>query len=141
MKLCSKEERCISDVREKLEKWGLHESEMEEVIEHLVSNNYIDENRYATFFISDKFKLNKWGRLKLKQALKLKSLPDDAIANGLTAIDEAEYLELLKNEIQKKLSTLNEGTPLDKKAKLFRFAASRGFENEYVYKLIDELVS
>jgi len=140
MKLCSREERCISDVREKLEKWGLHERDMEEVITHLVSNNYIDENRYASFFINDKFHLNKWGRLKLKQALKLKELPEETIAKGMTVIDEAEYMSLLKSEMQKKLNTIQEGTPLDKKAKLFRFGASRGFENDYVYKIIDEII-
>jgi regulatory protein len=140
MKLCSREERCIFDVREKLEKWGLHEKDMDEVIGHLVENKYIDENRYATFFINDKFHLNKWGKLKLKQALKLKSLPEEIISNGLNGINETEYLEVLRSEMQKKLHTIHEGTVLDKKAKLFRFGAARGFENDHVYKVIDEII-
>ncbi len=139
MKLCSREERCVSDVKEKLEKWGLPDHDMQEVIDHLVKNNYIDEVRYATSFVNDKFRFNKWGRIKLKQALKIKELPEDAINEALLNFDEIEYLKILKEEMQKKLRSITLGNEFEKKAKLFRFAASRGFENDFVYKVMDEI--
>jgi len=140
MRLCSKEERCINDVREKLEKWGLPEQEAEEVIAYLVEHNFLNEMRYANAFVNDKFRFHHWGRVKLRHMLRLKQLPGEIIENSLSTIDENEYLSVLKSEMTKKLNSLKEGSVEEKKARLYRFGISHGFENEYVYKIMEELL-
>lgn len=140
MKLCSKEERCIWDVREKLEKWGLADKELDEVIEQLVINKFIDEKRYALHFTNDRIKLNRWGRIKIRQALTLKQVNETAVAEALQGVDSEEYLNIFRQEMQKKLKSINDLPQIEKKARLYRFAAGRGFENEIIYKIIDELI-
>ena len=138
MKLCSKEERCASDVRKKLEDWGLHHAEMDEVIDHLIANKYIDEKRYACSFANDRYRFNKWGRLKIRQAMHLKQIDPVSAEQALAEIDETDYLLVFREEMEKKMRSIHEGTEVEKKAKLYRFGASRGFENDLIYKLLDE---
>jgi len=139
-KLCSAEEKCKSDVRKKLFDWGINSENTEKVIAQLLQENFIDERRFAKAFSKDKMRLNKWGKIKIAFELNQKKLPRNVIQEAVSLIDEAEYLEVLKKETLKKLRSLNDKDPFVMKGKLHRFASSKGFENEVIFKVLDEVL-
>ncbi len=127
--LCSSGEKCEYDIREKLLSWGVDAAASEEVIQYLIREKFLDERRYASFFVKDKFRFNKWGKIKIAYALKQKRVAPSIIQEALDVIDEDEYLLMLKDILQSKLKSLTYKNEYDKQAKLFHFAQSRGFEN------------
>jgi regulatory protein len=138
--LCSKQERCISEIREKLNVWEVKETDAEKIIRQLVAEKFINESRYAAFFTHDKFRFNKWGKVKIRIELKRKNIPPDAIADALESIPAEEYENLIETELQKKKRTITAKNKWDAKAKLMRFAMSRGFESELVSRITDRLL-
>lgn len=130
--LCSAGEQCIFDIREKLLRWGIAPNDSKEIIEKLIQRKFIDEERYCKSFVNDKFRFNKWGKVKIIYALRQKGIPSQSINNAINCIDEEKYLETLQETILSKRKSIKDDTPENVKAKLFRFAASRGFEPEYI---------
>jgi len=137
---CSREERCIFDVTKKISEYNLPESEITEIIEFLKKEKYIDELRYTEAFVNDKFRFNKWGKYKINFALKQKHIPDHIIAEALEKIPEENYHSLLHDELSKKLRSLSKSSGYELKSKLYRFAASRGYENDLILEVINELI-
>ena len=88
---CSIAEHCIEDVNNKLQKWNVPAEWHEPIIDRLIADGFIDENRYAKAFVVDKFRLNKWGKTKIALALKLKGVSKEDISEALELIDEGEY--------------------------------------------------
>lgn len=130
MDLCSKAEKCVSDIQAKLNEWGVEHSDSRKIIATLIVEKFIDEERYARYFVRDKFRFNQWGRIKIVFMLKSKNIPSPLIDEALFEIDDEAYHELLQKllkEKSKKTKFINE---YDKKGKLIRFAQSRGFEYE-----------
>ena len=138
---CSIEERCISDTREKLNKYDLSENDIEEIIEFLKKEKYIDEVRYSAAFVNDKFRFNKWGKYKITYSLKRKLIPEAIISKALQNISDKDSKQLLKSELQKKLKCLPKADEHILKGKLYRFAASRGFENDLIINAISEVLN
>ncbi|MCF0207152.1 MAG: RecX family transcriptional regulator, partial [Bacteroidales bacterium] len=102
----------------------------------LKSDKFIDEERYANAFVNDAYKFNKWGRMKIRQALAQKGISRKFTEAAIANIDEDEYLSLLKSLVEAKSRTLKQDDEYKRKAALFRFVASRGFEIELVEKVI-----
>ncbi|MBP7152552.1 MAG: RecX family transcriptional regulator [Paludibacteraceae bacterium] len=125
---CSISEHCISDVEEKLVAWKVPEPQRKKLINKLLEEDFINENRYALAFVRDKFRFNKWGKIKIELSLKAKGLNPEIIQMALSAIDEGEYQEMLASILKSKLATLEYEYEYEKQGKLFRFAQSRGFE-------------
>ncbi|MEX0980890.1 MAG: regulatory protein RecX [Bacteroidales bacterium] len=132
-KLCSSAEKCSRDVKEKLFAWGLNEAAAEKVISYLKKNNFLDDKRYAQFFVKDKLKFNKWGRVKIAYALRRKQLPAETIDHALKTIDRSEYEEILDRLITEKIRSAGEIKQAIVRAKILRFAAQRGFTSEEIY--------
>jgi regulatory protein len=93
--LCSRQEYCMTDIRNKLEKWEVSECDCQKILDQLVDENFIDESRFATFYVRDKFRFNRWGRKKIWWQLKQKKLSDKTIQQALKQIEEEEYRETL----------------------------------------------
>jgi regulatory protein len=125
---CSISEHCISDVEEKLVAWKVPEQQRKKLKNKLLEEDFINENRYALAFVRDKFRFNKWGKIKIELSLKAKGLNPEIIQMALSAIDEGEYQEMLASILKSKLATLEYEYEYEKQGKLFRFAQSRGFE-------------
>jgi regulatory protein len=138
---CSREERCAHDVRKKISELGLPENEIPEIIEFLKKEKYIDENRFAAAFVNDKYRFNKWGKYKINFALKQKHIHELIISEALAKIPDENYHSLLRDEISKKLRSLPKSSGYELKSKLYRFAASRGYENDLILEVIDELLN
>ncbi len=98
----------------------------------MINERFIDEERYARYFVRDKFRFNQWGRVKIAFMLKTKKIQPELIRQSLDAIDEDEYQELLGKLLREKTRKTKFINEYDKKGKLYRFAQSRGFENEAI---------
>lgn len=133
---CSISEHCISDVEEKLKAWSVEPKESDKIIKHLLKEDFINEKRYSKAFVLDKFRMNKWGKIKISLALREKGLSKELITSALENIDQAEYEEQLARLLSNKLKTITYEFEYEKQGKLFRFAQSRGFENEVIEKTL-----
>ncbi|MFV0471085.1 MAG: regulatory protein RecX [Paludibacteraceae bacterium] len=133
---CSMAEHCISDVEIKLKAWGVSPENSQEIVSHLLEQDFINEQRYARAFVREKFEINKWGKIKILLALKEKGIDKDSINNALAHIDEGEYEELLARLLKSKLQTISYEYEYEKQGKLFRFAQSRGFESNVIEKVL-----
>lgn len=133
---CSTGEKCHSDIAEKLDKWGIARDKAVLIIEHLENEGYIDEQRYCRSFVNDKIKFDGWGRTKIVYTLKQKGLPTPYINEAITLIDDEEYKNRLEDLLNKKRKTLRDDDERNIRAKLMRFAASRGFELPYIYEIL-----
>ena len=139
MQLCSRKEYCVSEIMQKLKTRDLNEGEQQEIIDYLIKENFINEARYAKAYCRDKFRFNKWGKQKIRYGLIQKGIPESLIREALDEIPEEEYEQTLQEELQKKMSGLKELPDEEKKVRLLRFASGRGYEQEQVWKIIDEL--
>ena len=134
--LCSKAEKCSSDIRLKLSGWGVGDELAEKVIKKLVAEKFIDDARYASFFVKDKFRFNKWGRIKISYMLRQKDISSETISEAMQQIDEAAYRETLQKLLQEKNRKTSSKDQYAKKARLLRFAQSHGFENDLIFHVL-----
>lgn len=134
--LCSSSEYCINDVTEKLRKWQMASGTISCIIKKLVENKFIDEERYAKAFVRDKYRFNKWGVVKICQALRLKDIPEKVINPAIEEIDRKEYLDNLKTLLHSKEKTIQAKNEYERWAKLTKFALSRGFEMKDIQIII-----
>ncbi len=133
MALCSKAEYSEGGIRSKLQFWGAEPADIDLVIERLIAEKFIDDQRYATAYVRDKIRLNQWGRIKVRYMLSMEKIRHTIIDQALEEIDEEGYLETLKDLLQKKSRTLKGETfTLQNKQKLIKFAQSRGFEMDLI---------
>ena len=125
---CSVSEQCLSDVEIKLAKYDLNEEERTHILRHLVEEGYVNEERYAEAFVRDKYRFNKWGRIKIAQGLRIKGINKETISSAMEAIDEQEYLNILHDLIKSKRKSTHGKNDYEINGKLVRFATGRGFE-------------
>jgi regulatory protein len=133
---CAYQERAQQEVRNKLYEYGLHQSEVEEVLTELIVTNFLNEERFAMAYVSGKVNIKKWGRIKIKQALKLKKVPEKLIQKALKSIDEDKYLANLLATAEKKSAVLHEKNPLKRKYKLITYLQSKGFEGDLIFDVL-----
>jgi len=133
---CAYQERSQFEIRNKLYEWGLHQKDVEEIISELIEQNFLNEERFAMAYAMGKFRIKNWGKIKIRQGLKLKQIPDKLILKSLRAIDEDDYLSILKKILQKKSKTISEKDPFKWRYLLTRFAASKGYESDLIADLL-----
>ncbi len=132
---CDYQERCIYDVKNKLQTWKASDTTIESIINRLEKEDYINEERFAVTFAVGKLRNNKWGRTKIFYALSQKHIPEIYIQMGLNEIDEEEYLNTLKSVLNSK--KINESDDFKRKAKLVKYAQQKGFQPSLVWKVIN----
>lgn len=137
---CAYQERCHAEVRDKLYSFGLNKKEVEEIISILITENYLNEERFAIHFAGGKFRMKQWGKVKIKQALKFKKVSDYCIRKALKEIDTKEYERVFEKLVEQKLKTLkSEKNIFIKKRKLQDFLLQRGFESTAVNKAVNNI--
>lgn len=136
---CAMSEHCTDDVCRKLEQWGAPLAAYESILEHLKKEKYVDDARYAIAFVKDKYRFNQWGRMKIVQALRLKQIPSVEINQALEEIDDTEYSDILMSVIRRKLPTIKAVNGYERKGKLVRFAAGRGYEVEKILQCLKRI--
>jgi regulatory protein len=125
--LCAQAEHCQYEMLEKMRRWELDDEAQARVMQRLVSERYVDDERYARAFVKDKVRYNKWGRRKVEQALWQKHIDEDIRQQVLDEVDDDEYLSVLKPLLQQKRRSTKAANDYELNQKLMRFALSRGF--------------
>ena len=133
---CAYQERAQQEVRDKLYDWGLWPDAVENIIVKLIGDNFLNEERFAKAYVQGKFKQKGWGRIKIKQGLKIKKIPENLLKKALLTIDGDEYFEMLTKVLSKKAALLNEKVPYKRRYKLQQYALSRGFETELNFDVL-----
>ncbi len=140
MAWCSKSERCISEAKLKLKKFELSDIELDTAIEHLVREKFLDDSRYVRFYVNDKLKFNKWGKVKLHYMLRQQQINDLIINKALDEIDHDLYLRILRDLLSSKLKSVKGTSDYECKGKLANYAQSHGFEPDFAYRIANELI-
>ena len=130
--LCAQGEHCQWEMQEKMRKWELDEEAQARIMERLLKDRYVDDERYARAFIMDKIRYNKWGRRKVEQALWMKHIDDDIRQRTLDEVDDEEYLSVLRPLLKEKRRTTKAGSDYELNQKLIRFALGRGFTYDII---------
>ena len=138
---CAYQERTQQEVRDKLYNLDLHRDEVEEILAELITEDFVNEERFSRTFARGKFDYNKWGRLKIKQALQLKGLSSFCQNVGLSEIGDSEYLSRVEHLLEKKLNSLKEEDTWVKKNKAARYLIGKGYESELVWNILNDLIS
>ena len=136
---CAYQERCQQEMRDKLYEWGLHSNDVENIIANLISDNFLNEERFAKAFAGGKFRIKKWGRVKIKIELKKRKISDYCIKKGMQEIDEDDYIKTLKSILVKKLKENPKGKEQVRNYKIAQYAISRGFESDLIWEEIKKL--
>ena len=134
---CVYRERCHSEVKEKLYALGLYKNDVEQLMAQLIEENYLNDERFAIQYAGGKFRMNQWGRVKIKYALRQKQVSDYSIKKGLKEISESDYKKTLQKLAEQKLKTLKgEKNIFVKKKKLQDYLLQKGYEGELVGEVI-----
>ena len=137
--LCAMGERCCYDMQKKMKNWELPEGAEDRIVEKLVKERFIDEGRFARAFVRDKFRYNRWGRVRIQQELRLRQIPQKHIDEALEEIESDDNLSTLSEIIRKKRPSVKGKNEYEIKGKLIRFALGRGFSMEDITKVIGSI--
>jgi regulatory protein len=139
MALCAAREYCVSDISSRLRTWGNEENEIDRIIEKLEKENFINEERFATGYVKDKFNYNKWGKIKIASQLRAKNIPGEIISRALNSIDNDLYKKTLSDLLASHRRQVKAKNQYDLKGKLLRYGLSKGFESSLMYDLLNEM--
>ncbi len=135
--LCAQAEHCQREMRDKMYRWELDETVQNRVLDRLVRERFVDDERFARAFVSDKIRYNKWGRRKVEQALWLKRIDKAIAAQVLDEVDDAEYVSVLRPLLKQKRRSTKAASEYELTMKLIKFALSRGFTMDIIKQCID----
>lgn len=135
--LCAQAEHCQYEMTEKMRRWELSEEAQARIMERLVNERYVDDERFARAFIKDKVRYNKWGRRKVEQALWQKHIDKDIRQRTLDDVDDEEYLAVLRPLLKQKRKSTKAENDYELNQKLVRFALGRGFTFDIIRQCID----
>ena len=137
---CAYQERCHQEVKSKLYDLGLFSNDVDEMISHLITEGYLNEERFAKAFAGGKFRLKNWGRIKIINALEAKGLTKNCIRIGLKEIDETEYHKTIESLILKKADQVDEKNPYVRREKVATYLLQKGFEPELVWTIVKDMM-
>ncbi len=127
-------------MKDKLAAWGADPDQCEKILKLLVDEKFVDEKRYSTSFVKQKFMFNKWGRKKISLALYQKHIPPEVISTALDSIPPEEYKSELKALLIRKKETIKAKNQYDLMAKLQKYALGKGFESDVIHSVINDVV-
>lgn len=140
LQYCAYQERSHQEVKSKLFDFGLNTDQVDDLLVYLITEGFLNEERFAKTFAGGKFRLKKWGRIKISQALEAKGLSTNCIQIGLKEIDQTDYEETLQSILLLKRESIDAENLFILRDKLSRFAIQKGFEPDLVWKKLKELI-
>lgn len=135
--LCSQAEHSSGEMMDKMRRWMLPSDVAERILDRLIDERFVDDERFARFFVRDKIRFDRWGRRKIEQALYKKGVASDISQRVLDAVPADDYIEILRQLIAAKRRTLKADSDYELNGKLIRFAMGRGFDMDIIRKCID----
>lgn len=140
MQYCAYRDRSQKEVEDKLLEMRMIPEAREQIIIKLIQEDFLNEERFARSFVRGKFRIKKWGRIKIKQELKLREISSPIIRLAMTEIDENQYQETLQELAEKKLNLLKEPNKLKRRKKLSDHLLQKGYEAGPVYEVTNSLI-
>jgi regulatory protein len=137
---CAYQERPHKDVQNKLYGYGLRTADVDAITAQLITEGFLNEERFARAFSGGKFRIKKWGRIKIVQALEAKGLTNKCIQSGLREIDNDDYRKTLSDLLTKKEKQLSEPDLFQRKGKLANYGVLKGYESDLVWEIVNEIV-
>ncbi len=134
--LCVRSEQCSGEILTKLARWRIPMDVAREILDSLVDRRFVDDRRYAGAYVRDKYRFSRWGRRKIRMSLSAKRIDRDVVEAALEEIDDSSYRDVLVGLLKAKARLIAEGNTFEGRTKLFRFAASRGFESDLISQVI-----
>lgn len=135
--ICAKQEKSPNDILKKLRSWGFSTDDSKVILEKLQNNNFINDLRFATAYVNDKLKFNKWGKKKLSYMLNQNGISSSVIYEAIDSVNEDEYHAIISEELRKKAKTIKSSNKRELEIKLMKFAESRGYEFDICRRLIN----
>lgn len=139
--LCATSEQCLYDMRRKMQSWDLPEGADRRLLQRLLTEGYVDEQRYARAFVHDKSQYNRWGRRRIEFELHRRGIADATIADALAGIADEENDDRLTELLKAKMRSVKARNDYERMAKLMRFAAQRGFAADEVQRCLRRLTN
>lgn len=138
---CAYQERCHSEVKEKLYGYGLHSGEVETIITQLIEDNYLNELRFAEQFAGGRFRMKQWGRVRIRYELKQRRVSEYCIKKGLQVIDADAYEHTLQQLAEQKWEQLRrERNVLVRRKKLQAYLLQKGYESDHIQAALKHLI-
>ena len=137
---CAYQERSHQEVKSKLYSMGLHLSDVDELLSYLLTEGFLNEERFAKTYAGGKFRLKKWGKIKIEHALESKGLTKNCIRLGLKEIEEDEYEKTLIELLNSKMKTIEDSNAYSLRDRLSKFALQKGYEPELTWRLLRALI-
>lgn len=135
---CAYQERSTSEIKRKLNEWGIGSDDSQEIIDKLNSKGFVDDKRFAFSFVSGKYRIKKWGRVKLRFELRQKGINDSLMKEALLSIDPEIYYSNLLDLATRKWRETKGKDKWDKKSKVMRYLASKGYESDLINDAIKQ---
>ncbi|MBT8232591.1 MAG: RecX family transcriptional regulator [Saprospiraceae bacterium] len=136
---CAYQDRCHQEVRSKLLSIKVYGDDLEQVMSELIRDDYLNEERFAKSYSRGKFRIKKWGKVKILQGLKARHISDYCIKKGMAEIEDDEYRETIKLVLLNQMDRNTHLKPYLAKDKAIKYAISRGFETEIVYEVVKDI--
>jgi regulatory protein len=133
---CAYQERTQQEVREKLRELEVEKDLAEEIISKLILDNFLNEERFAKTFAGGKFRIKKWGKMKIIQELKARKVSEYCIKKGMKEIPDEDYLITAKELIRQKSDAVKESNQYKKNNKIASYLISKGYESDLVWDLL-----
>ena len=138
-KYCAYQERCVKDVREKLKTFDIAQEDKDEILDYLLDNRFVNDERFARSFVRGKVNQSGWGLNKIRFHLVQKGIDKDIIDEALGQTDEEVYRQRLVDILKAKAKTVKAATDFERKRKLAAYAMQKGFEGGLVWEVVKEL--
>ena len=135
---CAIQDRCQWEVERKMKEWGVSEIIIKNILTDLILEKFVDEQRFSESFCRGKFRIKRWGKVKIKNELKIKKISKNCIDKGLLQIENKEYLEVLKYLYIKKRNSLKDTNQFIRKGKIAKHLQQKGFESNMIWELINK---
>ncbi len=137
---CAYQERSQQETRRKLLDYGLSQEEADAILAALISNNFLNEERFALALAGGKFRIKHWGKNKIKQELRKHKISDYSINKALRSIDGEAYEQTMIKVIEKKLKLLKQGDTRKQFYTVLSYLVSRGFESDLVTEQLNSIL-
>ncbi len=137
-KFCAYQERCVKDVKDKLKTYDIAEKEKNIILEYLLDNRFVNDERFAKSFVRGKVNQSGWGVNKIRFHLIQKGIDKDIIEEALGQTDEEAYRQRLIEILKAKTKTVKAASDYEKKRKLAAYAMQKGFEGSLIWEVLKE---
>ena len=139
MRYCSYQERCVQDLEKRFYAWNVKKIDWDKILDYLIEEDFLNENRYVEAFVRGKFRIKKWGKNKIKMGLIAKRVFDEKqfIATVESEIEDKDYTKTMIDLIEKKGQLIKEEDKVKKRDKLYRYMMGKGYESELIAKELD----